>query len=179
MSATARLLGWCVALWTTLSVSSVLAGPNVLVGGTHVGWLALGQADQSDSATSRREADQWLKQARESMKKGDLDYAGECLDRAEQLGGRQGSIFNPLKDTPAKARQDLEELRRAAASPKSDSAGPIAKLFHKDGGGNGAQPPADPYGGQMSPLPVGKNPETRPGLAGTAPARLPTAPFTQ
>jgi general secretion pathway protein D len=134
----------------------------VIIGGTHVGWLALGQADQNNSAASRREADQWLRQAREAMKKGDLDYAGECLDRADQLGGGQGSIFSPLKDTPAKARQELEKLRRSAASPKSDSAGPIAKLFHKDGGGNAAQPPADPYGGQPAGLPA------------TAPSRLPT-----
>lgn len=163
MSATARLLGWCVALWTTLSVSSVLAGPNVMVGGTHVGWLVFGQTDQNNSAASRREGDQWLRQAREAMKKGDLDYAEECLDRADQLGGGQSSIFSPLKDTPAKARQDLEKQRRTAASPKSDSAGPIAKLFHKDSAGNGAQPPADPYGAKSAGPPTG-----------SAPSRLPT-----
>ena len=105
MSATARLLGWCVAFGLTLSVSSVSAGPNVMVGGTHVSWIALGQTDQGDSAASRRDAEKWLKQAREAMKNGNLDIAEYCIERAEKVSVKQGSLFSTFKDSPAKARR--------------------------------------------------------------------------
>ena len=42
LSATARLLGCCVALGFTLSVSSVLAGPHLLDGSTQVCWIGFG-----------------------------------------------------------------------------------------------------------------------------------------
>ena len=73
MSATARLLGCCVALGFTLSVSSVLAGPHQLAGSTQVCWMALGQADQSSSSDARRVAEKWLRQARDAMKNGNLE----------------------------------------------------------------------------------------------------------
>ena len=75
MSATARLLSCCVALGLTLSVSSVLAGPHLLGGGTQIGWLAIGQADQSSNKDARQVAEKWLRQARDAMKTGKLDLA--------------------------------------------------------------------------------------------------------
>ncbi len=111
MSATARLLGWCVAFGLTLSVSSVSAGPNVMIGGTHVSWIALGQTDQGDSAASRRDAEKWLKQAREAMKNGNLDIAEYCIERAEKVSVKQGSLLSHLQ---GHARQGAPRSRRAA-----------------------------------------------------------------
>ncbi|MHB8969733.1 MAG: type II secretion system protein GspD [Pirellulaceae bacterium] len=176
MSATARLLSWCVAFGLTLSVSSVLAGPNVMVGGTHVSWIVLGQADQGDSAASRREAEKWLRLAREAMKIGDLQRAEYCIERAEKMAVKQSSLFFTLKDSPAKARQDLDGLRAKQGKPKA-AAGPLSKLFHSDKGG-ATSPPSDLYGGQSLALPQagipgGLNAAGRP-LAGPGPSRLPT-----
>ena len=154
MSATARLLGWCVALGLTLSVSSVLAGPNGMVGGTHVGWIALGQTDQGDTAENRRAAEKWLRQAREAMKNGNLDLADYCIERAEKMNVKPDPLFAPFKDTPAKARKDLEEMRAGQGKPKSTASRPLSKLFNKDKAAAGSPPPSDPYTGQSSASPL-------------------------
>ena len=182
MSATARLLSWCVAFGLTLSVSSVSAGPNVLIGGTHVSWSVLGQTDQGDSAASRRDAEKWLKQAREAMKNGNLDIAEYCIERAEKVSVKQGSLLSTFKDTPAKARQDLDQLRAEQGKPKGTTTGPLSKLFHKDKNGRATRPPSDPYsgpsmtgsqdaaaGGLPNPGAAGAGP-----LANTGLSRLPT-----
>jgi len=144
LSATARLLGWCVALGLTLSVSSVLAGPNVLTGSTHVGWMALGQTDPSDPAESRRLADKWLKEARDAMKKGDLEAADYYIQRAEKLNVKPDPLLAPFKDTAEKARKDLESMRAKAAKPKSAASRSLSRLFNRNSGAS-ERPPADPY----------------------------------
>ena len=117
MSATARLLGWCVALGLTLSVSSVLAGSNLMAGGTHVSWMALAQTDQGNSAESRRAAEKWLRQAREAIKDGKFDLAEYCIERAEKLNVKYDPLTARFKDTPAKARKDLESQRAKGSEP--------------------------------------------------------------
>ena len=152
LSATARLLGWCVAFGLTLSVSSVLAGPNVMVGGTHVSWMALGQAGQSDSATSRRDADKWLRQAREAMKNGNLDFAEYCLERAETDECQAGLAVDSVQGLAGEGTPGPRGVAEAPSKAKSGTPGPLAKLFHKDGENGGVQPPADPYGSPWRPL---------------------------
>ncbi len=111
MSATARLLGCCVALGLTLSVSSVLAGPHLLDGSTQIGWLAFGQADQSSTTDARHVAEKWLRQARDAMKNGNLELAEYCIERAEKQNVTYDPLFARFKDTPAKVRKDLDEMR--------------------------------------------------------------------
>ena len=120
LSATARLLGWCVAFGLTLSVSSVLAGPNGIVGGTHVGWIALGQTDQGGTAENRRAAEKWVKQAREAMKNGNLELAEYCIERAEKLNVKPDPLWAKFKDTPAKGARIWKRRspRKASRSPQ-------------------------------------------------------------
>jgi len=135
LSATAKLLGWSVALGLTLSVTYVQANPPTVAGGTPISWLVLGQASPGgDGAEARRMAEDWLKQAREAMDKGNLELAEYYLQRAEKLGVTYDPLLARLKDTPAKVRQDLEALR---ATP-----GPAAPTT-----GSGSQPQRDGYGG--------------------------------
>lgn len=146
MSTTARLLGCCVALGLTLLVSSVLGSPHVLDGSTQVGWLALGQADQSSSTDARRVADKWLEQARDAMNSGNLELAEYCLERAERQDAKYDPLFARFKDTPAKVRKELEEMR--ARGPRgeetSTASNPLARLFKR--GQEKPLPPEDRYG---------------------------------
>ena len=150
MSATARLLGWCVAIGLTLTVSSVLAGPDTMAGSTHVCWIALGQSDQSDSAESRGVADKWLRQARDAMKSGDLNLAEYYIERAEKLNVKYDPLFARFKDTPAKVRKDLEAKRAEAGRGATGSTGALSRLFNKDKDNGETRPPSDPYGGQAA-----------------------------
>lgn len=145
MSATARLLGCGVTLGLTLTVSSVLASPYPWDGGTHLGWLALGQASQTSNSDARKVAEQWLHQARDAMNQGDLERAEYCIERAEKQNAQYDPLFARFKDTPAKVRQDLEKLRERAAQPDTKSAHPLARLLHREQ--NQPQPPTDPYAG--------------------------------
>ena len=104
MSATARLLGWCVACGLTLSGSSVPGSSNWLTSGTQVCRVALGQSGQRDGAESRRAADNWLRQAREAIKSGNLELAEYCVDRAEKLDVK----YDPLL-------RDSRTLRKKSA----------------------------------------------------------------
>ncbi|MHB8956277.1 MAG: type II secretion system protein GspD [Pirellulaceae bacterium] len=182
MSATARLLGCCVAFGLTLSVSSVLAGPNVIIGGTHVSWIVLGQTDQGDSAASRRDAEKWLKQAREAMKNGNFDIAEYCIERAEKLPVKQGALLSTFKDSPSKARQDLDELRAKQGRSQAGAAGPLSKLFPKDKAASGPNLPSDPYAspGLTNPYAAAADGRQLPGapaagpLTGVGLSRLPT-----
>jgi len=130
-------------------VSSVLAGPNGVVGGTHVGWIALGQTDQGDSAENRRAAEKWLKQAREAMKNGNLELAEYCIERAEKMNVKSDPLLARFKDTPAKARKDLEAMRAEPGKPRAAASSPLTKLFLKDKAA-GQPLPTDPYSGQAA-----------------------------
>lgn len=171
MSATARLLGLCVALGLMLSVSSVLASPHGIVGGTHVGWIALGQTDRSDVTEDRRAADKWLKQAREAMKKGDLETAEYYVEQAEKLNVKSDPLLAPFKDTPAKVRKDLSAMR---AEPGRSKAGALSRLWNRDGTDAGSQPPTDPYHRERPGTPpAGSGPWPAPAQAGDPLSRLP------
>jgi phage shock protein A len=152
LSATARLLGWCVACGLTLSVSSVPASPNWMTSGTQVCRVALGQSGQSDSAESRRAADNWLRQAREAIKSGNLEVAEYCVERAEKLNVKYDPLFARFKDTPEKVRKDLNALRADSGVTPSASEPRFPRLFNRDAERD--QPPVDPYGGPASePIP--------------------------
>lgn len=175
MSATARLLGCGVAFGLTLMVSSVSAGPQLLDGGTQIGWLAIGQANQS-SKDARQVAEKWLRQARDAMDNGDLELAEYCIERAEKQDVKYDPLFARFKDTPAKARKDLEKMRSSASAgePAAKPANPLSRLFNREGE---PQPPADPYGKPAgSPLPRTMSPAAQaPATSGSMGSSLPSA----
>jgi general secretion pathway protein D len=111
----------------------------------------MGQLDSGPSsgedAGSRDLAEQWLRQAREAMEKGDLDLAKQYVDRAEKLHVHYNPITSKFKDTPAKVRKDLQELRAGKDDSKFSPSAAISKLFKR---GNSAESPNDAYG-QASP----------------------------
>ncbi len=129
MSATARLLGFGAALVAALTVSSVLASPHILDGSTQMGWFAIGQASQTSSKEARQVADQFLQQAREYIKSGDLEKAEYCIERAEKQNVQYDELFARFKDTPAKLRKDLEKARQAASQPEAASPSRLSRLF--------------------------------------------------
>ena len=45
------------------------------------------------------------------MKNGNLELAEYCIERAEKQNVKYDPLFARFKDTPAKVRKDLEEMR--------------------------------------------------------------------
>ncbi len=179
MSATARLLGCCVALGVALSVSSVLASPHLMDGGTQIGWLAIGQADQSNNKDAQKVAAKWLRQARDAMKAGKLELAEYCIENAEKQNVNYDPLFARFKDTPAKARKELKKMQgRSSSDTASQASNPIKRLFSRNKGGTA--PPSDPYGGRaVAQPPAAQTAASIPLPASTtlgAPAMAGTAP---
>ncbi len=144
MRTTAKRLGWCAALGLTLSVSSVFAGAIPWPGGTHVIAIATGQLGSGNQSANRRVADQWLRQAREAMKTGNIDLAEHYLERAEKMNVRYDSVFARMKDTPIKVRKDLLKMRAEGGQAKPKTGSALTRLLHP----NASQaPPTDAYGG--------------------------------
>ncbi|MFW6168918.1 MAG: hypothetical protein ACODAD_00410 [Planctomycetota bacterium] len=127
-------------------MTSVLARPPVLGGGTWIGLLSAGQANESNGKDARQVAQKWLGQARDAMKNGNLELAEYCIERAERQNVKDDPLFARFKDTPAKARQDLEQMRAGGSGGdnESKSSNPLARLFDREG--TSSQPPMDPYG---------------------------------
>lgn len=76
---------------------------------------AVGQASRGDEVTRRQDADSWLRQARQAIKKGRLDIAEQCVDRSEALKVRYDATTSRFADTPAKVRSDIAAARRNAS----------------------------------------------------------------
>ncbi|MFO7901313.1 MAG: hypothetical protein R6U98_01525, partial [Pirellulaceae bacterium] len=136
-----------------------------------MGLLVPGQANQSNSKDARQVARKWLGQAREAMKNGDLELAEYCIERAERQKVKDDPLFARFKDTPAKAREDLERMRSRGSGGDTESqfSNPLTRLF--DRGEQPSGPPADPYGdsGESSATAMGSansrgadTPRTRP-----------------
>ncbi|HUG69726.1 MAG TPA: hypothetical protein VMM76_18385, partial [Pirellulaceae bacterium] len=77
---------------------------------------ALGQTASADEAVRRREADKWLRQARQALEAGKPDVADYCVDRAEKLNASFDSVLSRFADTPAKVRRDIDAARAGVAS---------------------------------------------------------------
>jgi general secretion pathway protein D len=98
--------------------------------------IAIGQEERSES-DRRTEAEQHLKQARQSMRKGQLEQAESYLQQAEKLNVQYDSLFARFVDTPQKVRRDLNEL-------KSNSPAMPSSRFTPSAGSAAAAPPRDP-----------------------------------
>ncbi len=143
LRSTASILTGSVAvawfLWATPSV----AGPAWFTNGVALGMAATGQTGAASEESRRREADELLTRAREAMAQNDLAAAELLIGRAEALGLEYGPFH--LKDTPEKARRDLERLQ-ASSEPRGASF-PFGR----------SQPPAnDPFSGrsELRPEPL-------------------------
>lgn len=103
--------------------------------------FAPGQADATDEAYRRSEADKWLQQARQAMASGQWDSADYCVQRAERLNAKYDSALARFGDTPEKVRRAIAAARgngNPEAQPPSQrfTPNPVAAA--------GQQPPAGP-----------------------------------
>ena len=127
MRATAKTFIVGVSCAALTAASTLWAGPLPVATTFLMESAAIGQLDEGGQSEQRREADRWLREARQAMKDGEFDAAEQFIRRAEQTNVRYDALFARFVDTPAKARHDLDRMR---ADRKSSS----------------FQPPADPYG---------------------------------
>ena len=89
----------------TATTSRMLAGATVP-----------GQVNSDDAGIQRQQAAQLLKQARQAMERGQLQLAGNYLDRAESLNPQYDAVTVKFQDTPAKVRAELVRNGGAAGS---------------------------------------------------------------
>ena len=135
LSATARLLGWCVAFGLTLSVSSVLAGPNGMRR-RHACRLDRSRADgpgrcRGEPSSSREMAEAGSRGHEEwqSRPGGVLHRAGGEAERQAGSAARRRSRTR----RPRRARI-WKRCSPRTGKPKSTASGPLSKLFNKDSG---------------------------------------------
>lgn len=92
-------------LAATVSVTSIFGVTNAIVS----------QATRGDQSTPRRDADKWLKQARQALDAGQIQQALRCVDNAERLNVSYASVSR-YEDTPSKVRRDIAAARAGASS---------------------------------------------------------------
>jgi general secretion pathway protein D len=119
LKASVHLLTGCVALGLTLPTNlSQAAAP--LAGSFAVTNAAVAQFGVGKSE-NRREADELLKNARQAMKEGKLDQAGEMIAKADKLGVKYNSLTDRWADTPEKLRKVLADEKAKAQKPERPS----------------------------------------------------------
>ena len=134
LRATAKMFVVGVSYAALTAASTLWAGPLPVATTILKGTTATGQLEERGQSEQRREADRWLKEARQAMKDGQLDAAEEFIRRAERTNVRYDALFARFVDTPAKARQDLDRLR---ADDKASSFTPSADPYGAAQLGNG------------------------------------------
>ena len=115
MTATAKLLPGCIVLGWTLTAVWAPAGDFSVTASSIISHSLLGQ-DRDQEYSQRQYLEQLLVQAHQAMGQGKLDLAETLIGQAEQLDVKQDYLFAPLRDTPAKARKKLEQLRAEGAA---------------------------------------------------------------
>ncbi len=140
MRATAKRMGLGLAIGAMLAATNVSAGTWMLSTATNAIWSTPGQLVSSKDADSKKVAEKWLRQARDAIQQGNLELAEYYVSRAEKLNVHYDPVFARFKDTPAKVRKDLDQLR--GKSPDSGKPSMLSRLLGKK---EPAQPPADPY----------------------------------
>ncbi len=143
MKASVHLLTGCVALGLTLPTNlSQAAAP--LAGSFAVTNAAVGQFGIGKSET-RREADELLKRARQAIKEGKFDQAGDLIAQADKLGVKYSSLTDRWADTPEKLRKLVADEKAKAETPQRPSSRfttPAAKPETQ------TQVPAGPFSGR-------------------------------
>ena len=115
MKAICKVSFGCIALAITLSPAAFAESHSVITAIAHTN-AVLGQTASADEAARRREADKWLRQARQALEAGKPDVAEYCVDRAEKLNASFDSVLSRFADTPAKVRRDIDATRGAGSA---------------------------------------------------------------
>ncbi|HRX78994.1 MAG TPA: hypothetical protein P5307_08020, partial [Pirellulaceae bacterium] len=110
MKAISKVSFGCIALALTLPLAAFAESHSVITAIASAN-VAVGQSASADEAARRREADKWLRQARQAIESGNSDVAEFCVDRAEKLNAKYDSALDRLADTPAKVRRDIAATR--------------------------------------------------------------------
>lgn len=143
MKASVHLLTGCVALGLTLPTNlSQAAAP--LAGSFAVTNAAVGQFGFGKTET-RRESDELLKRARQAMKDGKYDQAGDLIAQADKLGVKYSTLTDRWADTPQKLRKVLAEAKSKAGNPQRPSSRFPSMLAKPE---TKTQVPAGPFSGQ-------------------------------
>jgi len=149
LRSTAKLLSGCVAATLVLWGSSAAAAPHPVVGGLLSGLSAPAQINRRSASEDRRKAEELLHRAREAMKQGNLGLADTYIDRAAKLNVKYDSLFARFRDTPQKARRDLNKLKGRQSSsgvqPPSNRFAPSLLVL----AGCGATAPPSPVPAQV------------------------------
>lgn len=115
MKAICKISAVCIALAITLQQAAFAESHSAITAIVRA-TTAFGQTASADEAARRREADKWLRQARQALEAGKADVAEYCIDRAEKLNAKYDSALSRFADTPAKVRRDIAALRSAESS---------------------------------------------------------------
>lgn len=105
----------CIALALMLPPAAFAENHSVITAIASVN-AAFGQTASADEAARRREAEKWLRQARQALEGGRPDVADYCVDRAEKLNANFDSVLSRFADTPAKVRRDIVAARATGNS---------------------------------------------------------------
>ena len=68
---------------------------------------------QAQTASAQEQAGELLRRARTAMKGGNLELAERFIAQAEKLNTKQDGFLSRFADTPAKARRELDRLKKA------------------------------------------------------------------
>lgn len=115
MKAISKVSFGCIAMAFLLPPAAFAESHSVITAIANAN-VAFGQSASADEAARRREADKWLRQARQALEAGKPDVAEYCVDRAEKLNASFDSVLSRFADTPAKVRQDINAARGGAAT---------------------------------------------------------------
>ena len=113
MKSLARITPLCF-LVTGVLADSVCVGSNPTTQMSLLTPHVLAQKSSAPAQDRQKNADAFLRQARQAMKQGNLEAAASYLKRAEALEPEYDPVWNGLKDTPAQVRKDLARLQAAS-----------------------------------------------------------------
>lgn len=148
MKASVHLLTGCVALGlalpTNLSQAAAPLAGSFAITNASVGQFGFGKND------NRREADDLLKDARQAMKEGKYDQAGDLIAKADKLGVKYNSLTDRWADTPEKLRKLLADEQAKAGKPQRPSSMFPTTTGNASSSRRDAQSqvPAGPFSGQ-------------------------------
>lgn len=118
MKANAHFALGCAVFWLFAVGDNSLASANPITAQVAATAAAISQVPGSDDrdasdVAKRNRSKELLDAARQAMARGDLQRADQLIRQAESLNVRYDRLYEPLMDTPAKARQALNAMRNS------------------------------------------------------------------
>ncbi len=117
MNATAKWLMCGASFGLALSANWAAAGTHQFATNLAISQTALAVTPSGDAATEAR----LLADARAAMKAGRLDEAQACIDNAQRLNIKHDPLTAGFKDSPERARRELEKLQQNQGGPVTPS----------------------------------------------------------